>query len=324
MNTYIYTPLSVSDKDAFSEASKEELRVLLALIECDGRFENIDTLAALARTSKARASSALVFWQEARVITAGESVPTITEEFEERLDAGKIREESSSAVAGSIRSEALADMISECAALMSRAALNTTEIKQLTALHEQYALSAEFIVTLAAYLSEKGKLTVTKLVNKAIKLTEREIETIETLEEYIAEKDGESEVEREFRRIFGIYGRALSPVEKECFKKWSSEYGYYTEIVQEAFSIAASYALRGLVKYVDKLLTRWYEAGCRTLAECKARYEADEAEMKSKNTFGTKSGNTKKSTERYGDFDAEQAFLKALERSYGSSEVKDQ
>ena len=318
--SYITAPLAVSDKEAFAEASKEELRVLLALIECSGRANTAADIATLAQVSAARAGSALVFWEEAGVIRKAEHAQTISEEFEERLELGKIRETSALDTAKTIRNSALADMISECATLMQRAALNSAEIKELTALYEQYALSEEFIVTLAAYIAEHGKLTVTKLTNKAISLTEREIDTPEALELYIAERESDSEAEREFRKLFGIYNRAPSKTEKECFKKWSRDYGYFTEIVGEAYDIAVTSATRGHLTYADKLLTRWYECGCRTLSECREQYEKDEAEKKTKKE-AEKTAKKKPEKERYGDFDPEEAFLKALERSYGTQDT---
>lgn len=319
MTEYIYSPLSISDKEAFYEASREELRVLLALLECGGKIDSVEELAQAAKASLARTSSALLFWEEARIIRKGGNQQTITEEFEERIRSGKIREITSADAARTIRNEKLADMINECAVIMKRSALNSSEIKELAALHEQYALSEEFIVTLAAYLAGHGKLTVSKLVNKAIKLTEREVDNEKALEEYIVERESESEAEREFRKLFGIYGRAPSKTEKECFKKWSHDYGYFTEIVGEAYDIAVTNATRGHLAYADKLLTRWYETGCRTLSECKARYEADQSEKKNKKE-AIKANKTEKETTRYGNFDPEEAFLKALERSYGKKE----
>lgn len=321
MMQYICTPLSLSENEAFYEASREELRVLLTLLERGGRVNSVEELAGAAKASLARTGSALIFWEEARVIKKASDTPTITEEFEERINSGEIREITSSHAARTIRNEKLADMINECAVIMKRSALNSTEIKELAALHEQYALSEEFIVTLAAYLAEHGKLTVAKLVNKAIKLTEREIDNEATLEEYIIERESESEADREFRKLFGIYGRAPSKTEKECFKKWSRDYGYFTEIVGEAYDIAVTNTTRGHLAYADKLLTRWYESGCRTLSECKARYEEDEAEKKSKKE-SAKNSKAEKKTTRYGNFDPEEAFLKALQRSYGEQEGK--
>jgi len=324
MTEYKIQPLKVTDKEAFFEASAEELRVLLALMELNGNVDTPETLAHLAKISKARASSALVFWQESGVIRDTEATATITEEFEERIRSGEILETDMTSVAKRIRDSALAGMISECAALMNRAALNSSEIKSITALYEQYSLSEEYIVTLAAYLAESGRLTVTKLVNKAIKLSEREIDTSKALEEYIVERESESEAEREFRKLFGIYGRAPSKTEKECFKKWSKDFAYFTDIVGEAYDIAVTSATRGHLKYADKLLTRWYETGCRTLAECKEQYLKDEAEKKDKKAAQANSKNTsyqkKPEPKRYGNFDPKEAFMKALERSYGKKE----
>ncbi len=317
---YTCAPLAATSTEAFEEASREELRVLIALVEKDGKFDSIDSLADVAKTSRARASSSIAFWEESGVIKKASAAPTITEEFEERIRLGEIREVTSKEAATSIRKSGLADMISECAALMNRTSFNSAEVKELTALYEQYALSEEFIVTLAAYLSEHGKLTVTKLVNRAIKLCEREIDTPQALEAYIVEMESESEAEREFRKLFGIYGRAPSKTEKECFKKWSSDYGYFTEIVGEAYDIAVTNATRGHLSYADKLLTRWFEAGCRTVSDCRAIYEADEAEKKAKrDAEKQKKAPAKPKKERYGDFDPEEAFLKALERSYGEN-----
>jgi DnaD/phage-associated family protein len=319
MIKYKLLPLSVSDKEAFIEASREELRVLLVLVELSGAVNSSDELARLAGISKTRASSALTFWKEAGVIKENESAPTITEEFEEKIQKGEITEVPMTSVAKSIRDSKLSDMISECASFMGRSALNTQEIKQLTALHEQYALSPEYIVMLSAHMAEGGKLTPTRLVNQAVKLCEREIDDTAKLEEYIVERESTSEAEREFRKLFGVYNRALSKSEKEAFRKWSSDYGYFTNIVGEAYDIAVSKTDRGHLKYVDKLLTRWYETGCRTLGECRARYEADAEENKQQKTSKKK----KTETEQYGNFDTDYAFMKAIERSYGSLNLDD-
>ncbi len=320
MIRYKITPICVSNTEAFTEASKEELRVLLALIERNGAFDDNDALAAAAHTSRARAAAALVLWEEAGVISPLPSSPTITEEFEERLHRGEISEVSAEDTAKAIRQSSLADMISECSFLMKRSALSTAEIKNLTALHEQYALSSEFIVTLAAYLAEEGKLTVTRLINRAIQLTEREIDNVEALSEYISTSESESAAEREFRKIFGIYGRAPSKSEKDYFIKWSRDFGYSSDIVGEAYDIAVSAVTRGHAKYADKLLSRWHESGCKSLTECRERYEADLAEKKAAAEAKPKASRQKekKPTERYGSFDVTEAFMAALERSYPS------
>ncbi len=323
MTLYSIFPLSLSSKSAFTEASAEELRVLLALIESDGAVDNLDNLSEKASVSKPRCRAALSFWKEAEVIFERESTytPTITEEFEERIHANEIREQSSEDTAACIRDNALKDMIEECATIMGLSTLNTQQIKELTALYEQYSLSAEYIVTLAAHLSNSKRITVPILVNKALSLNEKGIDNVKALEDYITEFEGENETIKAFRKIFGIYGRALSKSEKEYFRKWSKDFAYFTDIVGEAYDIACANATRGHARYADKLLTRWFEAGCRSLKECRACYENDEAERKNAAKEKKLASQPKKTQkERYGDFDVEEAFMKALERSYKDSD----
>jgi DnaD/phage-associated family protein len=325
MIEYSILPLKITDKEAFLESTAEEMRVLLALIELEGKIESEDELAAITKTSKARACAALRFWQESGVISEGPQGVRITDEFEERLIAGEITERPSLEVAKSIRDNNLADMINECTALMGRADLSTTDVKKLAALYEQYKLSADYIVTLAAYLAEKDKLSVTTLVNYATKLADKEIDTTEALESYMSDKNSENESTHAFRKLFGFYERSLSKTEKALFTKWSREFGFSYEIVEEAYDIAAKNTNRFHVAYVDRLLCRWHECGCTTLLECRNQYEADKAERALKyeeQKTQKKEPKSQKKKERYGDFDVENAFLRALDRSYSEESEK--
>ena len=138
---------------AFTEASKEELRALIALMELHGEAENVEKLAEAANISVPRCKSALAFWEESGVIRPSDAPPMIIDEFEDRLVRGEIDEVSATRVASSIRDEQLASMIDECAMLMNQACLSNPDVKNITALYTQYSLSPEYIVTLAAYLA---------------------------------------------------------------------------------------------------------------------------------------------------------------------------
>lgn len=325
MTEYKITAIGVTDKEAFVEASVEELRVLVALIEVGGCPKSTEALAKAARVSKARASSALVFWQEAEVITPAGDSPTITEEFEDRLRKGEITEESAEEIARNIRNEGLADMISECAAIMNRSALNSTEIKNLCALATQYALEEAYILTLATYMAKNAKLTVTKLTNKAIQLVEKDIDTVDKLEAYIADNENTSEAEKAFRSIFGLWKRPLTTYEKDCFRRWSREYGYFTDVVDLAFNIAGDNGSQRPVKYADKLISAWHDAGCKTLGECKAKYERDAEERKAKKKEQKKNSTKKKPDDTYGAFgDPDEELKKALARSFGAFSFDDE
>ena len=308
--------LSVIGNTAFAEASREELRCLIALIELGGSVEDERELAGAAEISVARCKAALTFWEEAGAITpCGE--PVVKQEFADRLVRGEIDETPATVVADSIRNESLASMIDECATLMGQACLSNTEVKNITALYTQYSLSPEYIVTLAAHLADKGSLTVRKLCDEAIRLSGKGCDKVEALDAYIKDMEESSGAEWEFRRVLGIYGRNLSVSEKKYFKKWAEELGYSVAVVSEAYDIAVlnTKSGRGDLRYMDSVLTAWHEAGCRTVSECRAKAEADRLTRESdkKEKKYTKS---QAETPRYGNFDIQKAFDDAVSRSF--------
>ena len=330
MIDYLTIPKTLTDKSEFTEASREELRVLLALIEANGRFSSEEELAKKAATSKARAVSSLVFWEEAGVITPREkgaeaienlTRPTITEEFEERIELGEISEESAVKVAKDIRDNGLSELLNECALIMEKPTLSTAEAKQICAIYTQYALGEEYIITLAAYIAQKGKLTAQRLVIEAERLVKRGIDCVEALEKYIIEKDKESGAGWEFKHLLGIYNRNLSKSEQEYVNKWYYEYGFSEEIIGIAFDITVvNTAGKVSLPYMDKLLTHWNECGCKTADDCNNLIERERTEKKVSEKAEEKvkkASAPKKQTPRYGDFDVNDAFKKALQRSYG-------
>ena len=297
---------------AFTEASAEEMRVLLTLASLDGVPTEESDIARMAGVSAARCRAAIAFWDGAGVLSINKT-QGIVEEFEERLVAGEIDEEPAIKVAETIRDDSLAMMLEECATLMGTPCLSNQEVANLTGLHRQYQLSAEYIVVLAAFLQSKGELTVRKLCNKAISLEKKGIVTADDLEKYIVSLD--SGDEWEFRRIIGIYNRNLSQAEKDLFKKWSEEYGFGATIVSEAYDIAAINTNGASLSYMDKVLTNWFDAGCKTVSECRAHSESERAKSKAAKSE-KKYSKSRPETPRYGNFDAHEAFLNAVERSF--------
>lgn len=325
MIDYKFNARSLTLSEAFTEASREELRVLLALVANGGRVESDEDIAKAAGVSRGRASSSLVFWEESGIIAKNDGTPTITEEFEERIQLGKLDTGTAIKAAKSVRDNELAALISECARLMDRPALNTEEIKTINALYTQYALDEEYIITLAAYINDKGKLTATRLGTEAERLVKRGLDTAEKLMAYIEEKANESADEWEFRHLLGIYNRTLSKTEKEYVKKWYGEFGYGEDIIGEAYDIAVSYTGERQLSYMDTILTKWHDGGCKTLDECRAATEREKTarSVEEKQKTPPKMPRTPKTTPRYGNFDPLEAFEAALKRSYGDEKNED-
>ena len=324
MSKYIFNKGALLDSEAFSEASRDELRVLLAAICLNGDLSDVKTVSSLAGVSASRVRSALVLFEDAGVLTEDDGAElkkqTITDEFEEKIDLGKIQATTSLECAKSIRDNGLASLISECATLMGKAALSTEEAKIISSIYTQLALSEDYIITLAAYIAEKkGKLTAVRLGAEAEKLVKRGVDTAEELEKYISDKERESGAVWEFKRICGINNRNLSKKETEIVNRWYYDYGYGEQILSEAFSITTVNTNEFKIQYMDAIVKSWYEAGCKTLDDCKRMNEADKGKKKEEKAPPATARMPKVPNEkpRLGNFDVDDAFKKALLRSYG-------
>ena len=318
MTDYFYavTPLRIIGKDAFLEASKEELRVLLLLVELGGKFDSAEELASLASISVARCRSALSFWEESGIIVRRtEDTPAVMTEFDEIIRPSEITEVAAVDVAKTIRDEGIALMFSDFESMLGRT-LSQTDIKTITALYTQYSLSTEYILTLAANLHSRNVLTIERLRDEAIRLVGKDIDNAEILDVYLADKEKTSAYELEYRRVMGIF-RRLSKTERQYFKKWAEEFQYSAPIIAEAYDHAVmnTKSGKGDFRYMDSVLTSWHENNCHTVSECKAFSEAKR--MKNKISGAGKTSKTQAPTPKYGNFDVNDAFAKALERSYG-------
>ena len=314
----------LSECQGYTEMTAPELRVLVALIENGGCLESAKRLAELSGTTEVRAISTLTLLTEMGLIAPeAESENTaaggIVEEFEYRIREGEIESQSATAVAKTIRDGNLAEMISECATIFEEPALSSEHTAILTALYTQYGLSPEYILTLASYMATKGKPNASTLKNKAISLHKRGIDTVEELERYIGDCERENTADWELKRLFGIKGRNLSDAELAYFRRWCEEFDFTTEIVSSAYDIC-SVATGGKLSlpYMDKILTEWNEAGCKTLDECRRHEEKNKADRREAYKPKTKPREkTKPAPPRYGSFDVDEAFQAALRRSFG-------
>lgn len=305
------------EAQSFVSASAEELRVLVAIIGANVTDEK--ELASLAFVSEARCRAAISLFEAEGIITK-ESV--VTDEFESvmpQTDDG-VEDDSAKKVAKDIRDSGLASLITDIAMVMEKPALSTTSVKKIISLYTNYALNEEYILTLAAYLSDTGRLTVTRLVNEAIKLVDMEIDTPNVLFNYLEEKKKKSAAEARVSKLLIAGGRPLTKTERECFNKWVNEFGFSESIIEEAYDITVANTGRYSLKYIDEILTRWHESGCETVSECLAASERDRKIIRAKRSDGTGKAPKEKKEGKYAAFSAEDALMRALERSYGTDE----
>lgn len=312
-------PLKATDKAELFDATAEELRLLIALIERGGDAEDEGALADAARITRGRCRASLRFWCDAGVIS--EELERISMEHPPRVIKGELIEESGVKAAADIRKNNLKPLFDELAGIFERP-LTTGEAKIVSGVVEQYGVSTEYIVALAAHLKGARGFTVAKLRDRAITLTDKGIDNLEALEIYITERERELKCEWEIKGILGIYDRNLVPTERRYFKSWSEELGFPGEVIREAYDITVMQTGARSLPYMNEILLSWSKAGLKTPDECREYSERTRPDQKPKVTSGAKRQKPKENKPRYGNFDIDEAFANALLRSYGDESAK--
>ena len=314
----IISPISAGE--AFAEASREELRAIIALSDNGGAPLSFEDISRLAGISLSRARSAVAFWEGSGVLKAEDALLTdgnIVEVFERRLGDSDMLDMTGVETAAEIRDANLAEVIDHCAKLMKKPVLHMEETKRIVSLSAEYGLEPGYIMALVTFMAEHSKsLTASAIFRKGKTLYDKEINTFEKLEAYIKDSEDQVSGEAEFKRAFGI-NHKLSSNQRELLKKWFMDYGFGLDVIGEAYDLMVNNINRVDFRYMDPIITSWHEAGCMTVADCRKKVAEDR--LKKKQAADAKKPQKKKETEkpRYGNFDPDEAFARALERSYG-------
>ena len=322
MKQYVINRDALTECEAFETATADELRVLLAVIAGDGVADK-DAIAKAAKTAPARAKASLVLWEECGILTPTEK-QSITDEFEENIADSTM---TAKGAAKTIRQGELGKFMADFAEMTGVAALSTEAAKLVSAVYGELGVNTDYMLSLAVYISEKGKLTAKRFFIEAEKLVKRGIDTDEALAEYINEKKNEAPSEWEFRRLIGVYDRTLTKSERSYVKKWYGEFGYSNELVGEAYDLTVNLKGKLVLSYMNKILESWHESGVKTVPDAEKKMAEDRANIASKARAEQTEGKaTKKSAPKKEkpdcSFDIDDVFAKALARSFGTEEIK--
>lgn len=308
----------ISKLDCFKEATKDELKVLLAIASVEGASITAENIAKALDVSVARVKAAVALFEECGVLVGNSALPLAKVEYEFEPDEKDIKK-TSIETSEAMRDGNLYDMNMDMERIFEKT-LALRETERITSLYSEKGLSPAYIVALAEFLkSTKQTLTVEGMYREAARLVDKGITKLEELEVYIKEKSEEIAGEAEMRRLFGIYGRTVTPSERKYFKRWLHEFAFGTVIIKEAYDITVNATSQRSLPYMDSILTEWHSAGCETVEECRARVEIKKHEnaKKVKNNSQKSRKTVEAETPKYADFNSEDALMSALERSYG-------
>ncbi len=309
----------LAGRSALREASADDLRVLICLLEYEGSA-TIGALSDAAGCSTGRVTASLEYWEGCGIIECfqeGETSSAPPQSGEKKRPL-KSREELGALTGAEteqiVSRRKLESLISEAQNLYGRM-FNTAELGIIAVMAEQLDLDAEYILTLLSFCVKMNGKTLHYAEKVAFSLHEKGITSIDALEEYIAKKEHAMSAIGQVKAMFGIGERKPSRIEEECFDRWLIEFGYDIEVIGIAYDITVNTKGKAIVAYTNSILANWYQAGCRTQAEVEGYLEREKKKP-------AKAGKIKaplNQDEPEGSFDTNDFFARALARSYGKT-----
>lgn len=184
--------------------------------------------------------------------------------------------------------------------------LNATEMNTVFFWYDGLKFSGELIEYLVEYCITNGHSSLRYMDKVAIGWADNGIDTIDKAKEHVSIR---SKAYYSIMKAFGISGRNLADSEMAFVNKWSKEFGFDIEIIQEACKRTISATQKPSFEYTDSILTNWHHSQVHTLKDVAT---LDEAYAKSKQS---KPANQQTSVKR-------NSFNSFNQRKYGSGELE--
>ena len=155
--------------------------------------------------------------------------------------------------------------------------LNTEEMKIVLGFQRYLGLTTDVICMLLCYCKErareKGSVRTPSLrmiEKEAYAWAERGIDTMEEAAAYIQRQNQRNSQLGQLKRVLQIYDRQLTATEEKYARQWL-EMGFEMDAVAIAYDRTCVNTGNMSWNYMNKILTRWHEAGIHTAQQVKTK-----------------------------------------------------
>lgn len=193
--------------------------------------------------------------------------------------------------------------------------LNSTEMNTVFFWYDGLKFSGELIEYLVEYCITNGHSSLRYMDKVALGWAENGIDSIEKAKEHVSIR---SKAYYSIMKAFGISGRNLADSEIVFVNKWSKEFAFDIEIIQEACKRTISATQKPSFEYADTILTNWHNQNVHTLKDIAA---LDEAFSKTKRTTTPTSPATTKRN-KFNNFEQRTYDFDKLEKMLLTSSVQ--
>lgn len=184
--------------------------------------------------------------------------------------------------------------------------LSQTDLESIAYMYDELGLPRDLIEYLVEICVQKGRKSLRYIEAIARNWHAKGIRTIDEARndmELYAQEIGS------VMKAFGISGRNPGREEMRYIATWFTEYGFSGDIVSEACNRTMGAIHQPNFKYTDTILSRWYDAGVKHLADIERLDKEHEARKNAAGTeaFSSKAYGSKKYVSGYQDVNSERA-----------------
>lgn len=154
--------------------------------------------------------------------------------------------------------------------------LSSNDMNTILYWYDGLKFPVDVIEYLVEYCITNGHSSLRYMDKVALGWSENGIDTINKAKEHVSIR---SKAYYSIMKAFGISGRNLAESEVAFVNKWSKEYVFDIELIQEACRRTISATQKPSFEYADSILTNWYKHHVHTLKDIAA---LDDAYNKSK------------------------------------------
>lgn len=259
-------------------ANEASLKVLLYILRNNGKKLASDEAACALNLNINQIEEAFIFWENANILKRDEKPlisSSVSEPVSEEKIAAPVKKSSIPSGTGySLKPSEIAQRVenSEDVRVMFNMAeasfgrpLNHTEQRSFIWMHDYLGLSADVLITIAAYCISIEKGSIKYIETLASDWSEKGINTLELVQDEIKAQEEKNTFKGRIMKAFGMTRRPTAK-QQELIDSWKKK-GYSLELIEYAYEKTIEAIDKLNFPYINKVLENWYSQGLITKAK---------------------------------------------------------
>ncbi|MEI3336405.1 MAG: DnaD domain protein [Clostridium sp.] len=255
--------------------------------------------------------NALNYWSDLGVIKLSsiDSMNNFSVEFLDLNEDNYVNNNKDVNLLDALENKGINDMLKDIEKILGRT-LSTKEMEMYLGWQKEFSFPSELILLLVEYCASKGKSDYRYIEKVALTWHDMNIKTMSQAQNYIKQTEDKWVKIRKILSYLGIKNTDLMKPQEEMLNKWIITYNFDLEMIQKACDICANRLNRADFKYIDGILTNWFNNNIKTLEDVALK----DKQFKGNNNYKKNNYNKNNSSNGFNNFEARSYDYEALER----------